>query len=248
MTLEDPFFVVKDEVFRALKKTRGLYRRWSEFQNEPELITRDEIEWTNTELKNSLRSIEWDLEDLEDTIEIVEKNPTKFKIDNKELTKRKHFITSTKNEIQTIKDKITLNKGRDKEQYARQSLFEKPDSSVITTSTHASTKYSKLQNESESPNREYLKQQHIYEVQNQIFQLENNDSKTLCHHMGIEMDEQQEMLDEDCTELDNRSYKLETKMRNMANIFRISSEKRQYTVMATLVLVLFIVIILFFVL
>ena len=29
MSLEDPFFVVKDEVMRALTKTRGLYERWT---------------------------------------------------------------------------------------------------------------------------------------------------------------------------------------------------------------------------
>ena len=32
--------------------------------------TSEEQEWTATELKNSLRSIEWDLEDLEDTIQV----------------------------------------------------------------------------------------------------------------------------------------------------------------------------------
>lgn len=42
-----------------------------ELQNDTVCITKDEIEWTNTELKNSLRSIEWDLEDLEDTIDIL---------------------------------------------------------------------------------------------------------------------------------------------------------------------------------
>lgn len=36
------------------------------FQNR----TSEEQEWTATELKNSLRSIEWDLEDLEDTIQV----------------------------------------------------------------------------------------------------------------------------------------------------------------------------------
>lgn len=59
------------EVFKALNKTRGLYLRWTELQDDSICITKDEIEWTNTELKNSLRSIEWDLEDLEDTIDIL---------------------------------------------------------------------------------------------------------------------------------------------------------------------------------
>lgn len=32
-------------------------------------------------------------------IRIVEKNPTKFKIDNKELTSRRTFIDNTRNEV-----------------------------------------------------------------------------------------------------------------------------------------------------
>lgn len=34
-------------------------------------VFKDEFEWTTTELRNSLRSIEWDLEDLDDTINIL---------------------------------------------------------------------------------------------------------------------------------------------------------------------------------
>lgn len=54
-------------MFKALNKTRGLYLRWRELD---EGSATPELEWT-TELRNSLRSIEWDLEDLEDTINIL---------------------------------------------------------------------------------------------------------------------------------------------------------------------------------
>jgi syntaxin 6 len=56
-------------VFKALNKTRGLYLRWRELRDSNGSTA--EIEWTTTELRNSLRSIEWDLEDLEDTIYIL---------------------------------------------------------------------------------------------------------------------------------------------------------------------------------
>jgi syntaxin 6 len=60
------------EVSKALNKTRGLYRRWLELQEDiVSNITKEELEWTTTELRNALRSIEWDLEDLEDTIDIL---------------------------------------------------------------------------------------------------------------------------------------------------------------------------------
>ncbi|XP_050312102.1 syntaxin-6 [Anthonomus grandis grandis] len=254
MTLEDPFFVVKDEVFRALKKTRGLFRRWSDFQSESELITKDEIEWTNTELKNSLRSIEWDLEDLEDTIDIVEKNPSKFKIDNKELTKRKHFIDCTKNEIRSMKEKINMHKGnRDKDRQVRQPLLLENNSPVRMTNMHGGTKYSKLENEIESPQHQFLQRQQMYEVQNQDEQLEAiagtlGNLKTVSRHIGIELDEQQGMLDEFGTELENTESKLDTTMKKMAKVLRISNEKRQWTAIIVLVLVLIVVIILFFIL
>ncbi|EGI58582.1 Syntaxin-10 [Acromyrmex echinatior] len=108
MTLENPFFVVKEfkllrdrqcaligldcfsEVCKALNKNRGLYGRWSELQNvaiasptgiplsgSATAISRtDELDWTTTELRKALRSIEWDLDDLEDTIYILFQSET----------------------------------------------------------------------------------------------------------------------------------------------------------------------------
>ncbi|XP_037716826.1 syntaxin-10 isoform X1 [Drosophila subpulchrella] len=120
MSLEDPFFVVKDEVFKALNKTRGLYLRWRELGESGGT----EAEWTTTELRNSLRSIEWDLEDLEDTISIVEKNPSKFRIDNRELSSRRHFIDNTRDEVKQMKDKMSLNRSRDRDITAHQPLLD----------------------------------------------------------------------------------------------------------------------------
>lgn len=60
-------FFICSEVFKALNKTRGLYLRWRDLDD----ARNAETEWITTELRNSLRSIEWDLEDLEDTINIL---------------------------------------------------------------------------------------------------------------------------------------------------------------------------------
>lgn len=38
---------------------------------DPSIATREEIDWTTNELRNNLRSIEWDLEDLDETINIL---------------------------------------------------------------------------------------------------------------------------------------------------------------------------------
>ncbi|XP_004399017.1 PREDICTED: syntaxin-10 isoform X3 [Odobenus rosmarus divergens] len=77
MSLEDPFFVVRGEVQKAVNTARGLYQRWCELLQEDAAVGREELDWTTNELRNGLRSIEWDLEDLEETIGIVEANPGK---------------------------------------------------------------------------------------------------------------------------------------------------------------------------
>lgn len=156
-------------MFKALNKTRGLYLRWRELGE----ISGAEAEWTTTELRNSLRSIEWDLEDLEDTISIVEKNPNKFKIDNKELSSRRQFIDATRDEVKSMKEKMSLNRNRDRDITARQPLLDNPNetnnninNSVVIggnsvniasalagtmASRHSGTKYSKLENTLDSP-------------------------------------------------------------------------------------------------
>lgn len=72
--------LISSEVCKALNKNRGLYGRWTELQDVNTVtptvagsipIAREELDWTTTELRKALRSIEWDLDDLEDTIYIL---------------------------------------------------------------------------------------------------------------------------------------------------------------------------------
>ncbi|KAJ8299879.1 hypothetical protein KUTeg_021398 [Tegillarca granosa] len=71
MSLEDPFFVVRDEVQKAVQSSQNLYDRWCDLLNNPKSVSKEEYDWTTNELRNSLRSIEWDLEDLEETVDIL---------------------------------------------------------------------------------------------------------------------------------------------------------------------------------
>lgn len=202
-------------MFKALNKTRGLYLRWRELGPN----SGAEVEWTTTELRNSLRSIEWDLEDLEDTIAIVEKNPNKFKIDNKELSIRRHFIDATRDEVKSMKDKMSINRNRDRDITAREPLLDNNNTATSLTNSvlnsaanmaarHSGTKYSKLENSLDSPahyargidspSHKFVGEQVATQknmIQNQDEQLDViSDSigtlKTVSRQIGMELDEQ----------------------------------------------------------
>lgn len=59
------------EVQKAVNTAQGLFQRWTELLQDPSAATREETDWTTNELRNNLRSIEWDLEDLDETINIL---------------------------------------------------------------------------------------------------------------------------------------------------------------------------------
>ncbi|KAG8041611.1 hypothetical protein G9C98_002904 [Cotesia typhae] len=240
MTLEDPFFVVKDEVCKALNKTRGLYGRWTDSQSNVTVVTpngvgpgglpvsKEELEWTTTELRNALRSIEWDLEDLEDTIDI--------------LSEIKLLI---------MKDKMNLSRGRDRDRTARQPLLD--NSPARAPVNHETTKYSKLENELDSPSRQFLEdtlQQQGQMIRQQDDQLDLigesiGTLKTVSRQINSELDEQAVMLDDFGNEMEVTDSKLDATMKKMAKVLHMSNDRRQWVAIGVLTAILVLLIILF---
>ena len=62
---------VNSEVQKAVNAAQSLHHRWSELLQEGGGASKEEMDWTTNELRNSLRSIEWDLENLDETINIL---------------------------------------------------------------------------------------------------------------------------------------------------------------------------------
>lgn len=250
MSLEDPFFVVKGEVEKAVSTSESLYQRWCELLHDTDSVPKDKLEWTTNELKNSLKSIEWDVEDLEETIGIVEANPRKFKIMQEELESRRRFVSNTKSRLEQMKAHMNSPTSRSKQESAtRKGLF-------TNGPKKTKGKYTRLENEMESENQRFIEdqsqqQQLIMEAQDD--QMDRvADSVSVLKHMGQtignEFDEQAVMLDGFSTELENTETKLDSVMKKMAKVTKMSNDKRQWTAIIFLVVILFIVLLLLIVL
>jgi len=241
MSIEDPFFVVKDEVLKALSKTRDLYERWGAGIDGGEYRSAEEQEWTVTELKNSLRSIEWDLEDLEDTVQIVEKNPTKFRIDGSELAVRKGFIESTKEEVGRMKAQINT------------PTDIKISSPVDHSSVAGAKKYTRVPT-ADSPHREYIagleQQQQQMRLQDDTIDMMGDSMgniRDMSSNIANELDEQAVMLDDFGTEMDHAESRVDTTVKKIAKVLHLSNDRRQWmaigTISSAIIIVLFLLII-----
>jgi syntaxin 6 len=89
-----------------MNSLNDLHERWNSLLNNPATVGREEYNLTTSELRNSVRSIEWDLEDLEETIQIVEGNQRKFNLSAEEIENRKTFVKVTKQSLDEIKASV----------------------------------------------------------------------------------------------------------------------------------------------
>ena len=140
------------EVQGAIGEAQQSYRRWQELYANKTTQGGQEYEWLKSKLQNSLKSIDWDLEDLSETIGVVECNPVKFRLTVQEIEERKNFVHSSKDAIKKIKDHLSSAEVRTKEEEVTRSR-------LVGQQPKSKGKYAKLDNELETGNEQYIDDQ-----------------------------------------------------------------------------------------
>ncbi|XP_077441154.1 syntaxin-6 isoform X1 [Vanacampus margaritifer] len=276
MSMEDPFFVVKGEVQKAVSGAQNLHQRWSLLLHEGPAASKEELDWTTNELRNSLRSIEWDLEDLDETISIVESNPKKFNLDGAELAKRKTFISSTRHTVKQMKEHMSSGGGAavafvdssNKQvlpRNLRPSAGLRPKWPLFNIVTYvqapmsdgaARDKYHPPERRLRAANSDFMEEQQLQQqlmAEQQDEQLELVSGtigvlKNMSERIGLELDEQAVMLDDFGHEMDNTHSRLDNVMKKLAKVSHMTSDRRQWCAIGVLLAVLLVVLVLLFVL
>ncbi|TKS75246.1 Syntaxin-6 [Collichthys lucidus] len=239
MSMEDPFFVVKGEVQKAVNAAQSLHHRWSELLQEGGGASKEEMDWTTNELRNSLRSIEWDLEDLDETINIlqtmtveriVESNPKKFNLDAAELSKRKAFITSTRQTVKEMKEQMSSPAAASVDRKNKQALLGERGAQGPIWQPGAD-KYNRLDHQLQNANSQFIEEQQVQQqliAEQQDEQLELVSGtigvlKNMSERIGMELDEQAVMLDDFGHEMDNTQSRLDNVMKKLAKVSHMTS-------------------------
>ncbi|XP_063302033.1 syntaxin-10 isoform X1 [Pelobates fuscus] len=249
MSLEDPFSVVRSEVQKALNTSRGLYQRWCELLQESHVTSVEEFDWTTNELRNSLRSIEWDLEDLEETISILEGTPRKFKISGTELSERRSFVDQTRSSVKEMRDHISS---------PRVVAFteRKNREALGVTAKQPSDRFTRMDDEMVAGNSRYVEdqqaqQQLIIDEQDAELELVTGSIRVLKNmsgRIGDELDEQAVMLEDFSHEMDNTQTRMDSVLKRLAKVSHMTTDRRQWCMIIALVIALIIVLILLLVL
>ncbi|XP_064395680.1 syntaxin-6-like [Halichondria panicea] len=248
MSLEDPFFVVRDEVRQSMNNAQSQYSQWSMLLDSEADI--DKVQGVATELKNCIKSIEWDLEDLEQTIKIAEANPHKFRLDYGELETRKQFIRDTRSVMKRMKDHLSSDQVKAKlEQLKRKSLLH------TAREKKPRGRYARLEEEMERSNQDFIEGQRnqqqmvIARQDDRLDQVGASVStlKRIGETIGDELDDQQVMLEDFDREIEHTDSRMRSLTSRVNKAIKQSGSKCQLCTIVILVVVLLIVIAFFFI-
>lgn len=105
-TIHDPAAAVQAEVERGVESMVEQHTQWLELCAAGQ--RGEEYDWRTAELLSCLRAIEWDLQDLEDHVSIVEGSRTKFEqLDDDFMAKRKALVESVRRKIDFVRESVS---------------------------------------------------------------------------------------------------------------------------------------------
>ena len=108
----DPFDTVRQEISESVGALRRQREQWRELlETAP---TSDEFKKAGEELLQGVRDTQADLEDLADTIVVVEQNRERFQIGDDELKERRGFVDGMRRELSAMENEIVSPETRHK--------------------------------------------------------------------------------------------------------------------------------------
>jgi len=239
--LQDPFYVVKEEVQQSVSGITTLYDRWQELLKNSNTAQNDEYKWTVNQLKTGIKSIEWDLQDLEETIGIVEGNRQRFKLDQAEVESRKKFIQETKGTIKKMKDELNSASSKGKvDNDQRQSLMQ-TKSPKDTSDKFAGLNTAIQQDNDRHINDHQTQQMQIMRTQDDELESISETVVTLGQMgrtIGSELNQHAIILDEMNSKVDNTQNRLTGAIRKVNKLIESTSDRVQWCLIIVLTLML----------
>ncbi|KAK1926404.1 t-SNARE [Papiliotrema laurentii] len=232
----DPYIDVKREVEQNLAATRDLLERYAN-DHVASSSNRSELE---DELRGTLSLLEADLEDLDESVRIVESKGDRWGLGEDEVRKRRGFVQRVKRDVEGLRRKVLdkagakRDKGKGKE---REPYRDLPDAEAGTLDDG---------DPEEQKRWEMEEQQTLVRRQDDTLGFISGTLSTLASQAGLighEVNEQSEMLDDLGNRVDHTDSKLRRVQRTMNDFIRRNEETKSGWCICILIFVLIVLLI-----
>ncbi|KAJ7754460.1 t-SNARE [Mycena metata] len=233
----DPYHAVQREISSSLQAAAQLRASYVRIRNMAVREDNEELVWARNELKATLAALEADLEDLDESVKIVESTDARmFGLDDMEVQERRRYVVHVRKEIDNMRAEITSSAPRPSSR--PHSPYPERERAQPTEEDHQGAWA-----------RE--EQQLMIREQDRTIDSIAGTLSTLAQQaglMGQEIGEHNEMLDDLERGVDQTDSKLNGAMRRMRKFLRQSEEKGSGWCIIILIIVLTILLLLIIIL
>ncbi|KIJ36942.1 hypothetical protein M422DRAFT_69539 [Sphaerobolus stellatus SS14] len=220
----DPYHTVKYEVdtsLQAAETLRASYLRIRSTAREGS----EELDWARNELKATLAALEADLEDLEESVRIVEDTGARlFGLDDREVIERRKYVDHVRKLIETMRGEVSGTTST-----STSSRPQRPSSPKATAEEDDQAEWSRQE------------QQMIMQQQDHTLTSISGTLTTLAEQAGLigqEVGEHNEMLHDLEANVDRTDNKLSGAMKRMQKFIRDTEETKSGWCIAILIVIL----------
>ncbi|KAJ7666253.1 t-SNARE [Mycena polygramma] len=226
----DPYHAVQREISSSLQAAAQLRASYVRIRNMAVRDDNEELVWARNELKATLAALEADLEDLDESVKIVESTDARmFGLDDMEVQERRRYVAHVRKEIDNMRAEVT--------------------SPAPRPTSRPQSPYPERGPAAEDHQGAWAREEQQMMIQEQDRTMDSiaGTLSTLAQQaglMGQEIVEHNEMLDDLERGVDQTDTKLNGAMRRMRKFLRQSEEKGSGWCIVILIIVLTILLLL----
>ncbi|KAF9225935.1 hypothetical protein BS17DRAFT_572032 [Gyrodon lividus] len=234
----DPYHVVQQEIQSSLQTAstlRASYLRIRSMAREGS----EELLWARNELKATLAALEADLEDLEESVKVVESTgPRLFNLDDTEVTERRKYVGRVRREVESMRSEV--------EDTTVRAIHTNSQPGSSRSPLKPTNHLPRSNDQDEQSHWAREEQQLMIQEQERTMDSISGTLTTLAQQaglMGQEIGQHNEMLGDLEQNVDRTDTKLNTAMRKMRKFIRETEETQSGWCISILVVVLLILLV-----
>lgn len=239
----DPYYVAKDEVQSAIKKVQGLHDEWKCLLQSENTAKSARFQELHSEIAAELRHLDYDLQDITETIRVVEENRGKFKFDDGEVASRKDFVQASRSAVQAIQDSVAGRQALGKIEADRRQALGTGGGPGGAGGRDEQRGRAARENE-EFLARQRQEQAQIIQQQDQDLTLLSQSAQRLgetARTINTELQDQQKMIEELDEDIDRETEKLNFVMKRIGRLLKTSDNKQLCLIIGLTVLLVVLV-------
>ncbi|KAK7440989.1 hypothetical protein VKT23_016769 [Stygiomarasmius scandens] len=234
----DPYHTVQAEIQTSLQTAGQLRASYVRIRNMAVREDSEELIWARNELKATLAALEADLEDLEESVKIVESTgPRMFGLEESEVQERRKYVEHVRKEIENMRAEVSSSQSRTHESLSRTSSF--TSNPFVAPGTPTARTDTEEEDHQSAWARE--EQQMMIREQDRTIDSIAGTLSTLAQQaglMGQEIGEHNELLNDLESNVDRTDSRLSDAMKKMKKFVRESEEKGSGWCIVFLIIVL----------